>query len=204
VDYKFWGTTLVVVVLVIGLVVILAPFGCALWGGDTWQQAWQQVGQSVGSILILGVTAVMVVWYTAETRRLAEETHSLAKITEEQTMEGPRLNALWAKRLDCYCEIAGLLNLYSNSIRVGTDQETKMYECELVRNLSEATILYPGGEDPVLKCRLEEIQKLVHMPSPTPEDVADVLLALRKAVRESLQIAELEKKTQGALDDARV
>ena len=78
-SYRFWGTTLVLSVLVIALVAIHAPFGwAALFRPDTWQQ----VGQAVGSILILGVTAIVVVSYTAETRRLAVSTEIIANSRE--------------------------------------------------------------------------------------------------------------------------
>jgi len=57
----------------LGFIVVAAVLVFSVW----WDRAYNG-GEQVGSILILGATALVVVWYADEARRTADETRRLA------------------------------------------------------------------------------------------------------------------------------
>ncbi len=173
---------------------------------------------AAGTILILGITALVVVWYADATRQLAgstrdlaTETRTMAQATRDIAEEAPLRHALWSKRLNLYTRMAGTLNLYLTTLSYADQELTPDAEKliadtaeSMAREVAEALVVIQSEEDPVNEVLTRSIYPLREQLRPAKtqqqrdENLRKVAKALddwRVAVRQSLCLPKLETES---------
>ncbi len=172
------------VYIIVPLLAVLVITGLAVYLDRRWNSC-----KAVGSILILAITAGAIVWYTNETRRMADSTESLAR-------EAPLMHELWRQRMDLYARLSGTLNLYYTGL--SHEKVDPSAAQRMARERTELLLFIPDKEDPVhefMKCdihRLEQALVKAETRQDKTEIVSEILLGWRAAVRKSLRLDELE------------